>query len=216
MKRTLFLLNLALSATLAFAQETVTLEMCYSKALETYPLAMQNELLPQSHDLRIKNLNKNFMPQMNVNGQAHYQSDVTKTPIQNIPGINIPTVEKDWYKITLDVNQSIYDGSNTSRQKAVEDISLEIDKQGLGIELYKLKERINQVYFNVLLLKERKNILELHSTTLASKLKDVESGVRNGTMLSVECRCAESGDHQSRAGHCRGNHQPAGQPRYVE
>lgn len=168
----------------AWGQESVTLEMCYSKALENYPLAKQNELLPQSHDIRIKNLNKNFMPQMAVNGQAHYQSDVTKTPIQNIPGINIPTVEKDWYKVSLDITQTIYDGSNTSRQKDVEDISLEIDKQGLDIEFYKLKERINQVYFNVLLLKEKAKILELHRSNLTSKLKDVESGVRNGTLLS--------------------------------
>jgi outer membrane protein TolC len=168
----------------AWAQESVTLEICHAKALENYPLARQKELLPETHDLKIKNLNKNYMPQMNVNGQAHYQSDVTKTPIQNIPGINIPTVEKDWYKITLDVNQTIYDGSNTSRQKDLEDISLEIDKKGLDIELYKLKERINQVYFNVLLLKERNKILGLHRTNLAAKLKDVESGVRNGTLLS--------------------------------
>jgi outer membrane protein TolC len=184
MKRTLILFNLALWAAMAITQESITLEMCYSKALETYPLARQNELLPQSHDIRIKNLNKNYMPQMNVNGQAHYQSDVTKTPIQNVPGINIPTVSKDWYKITFDVNQNIYDGSNTSRQKDVEDINLEIDKQGLDIEFYKVKERINQVYFNVLLLKEKAKILELHRSNLMSKLKDVESGVRNGTLLS--------------------------------
>jgi outer membrane protein TolC len=184
MNRTILFMIFMVWGLVAWSQESVTLEMCHAKALENYPLTKQNELLPQSHDLRIKNLNKNYMPQMNVNGQAHYQSDVTKTPIQNIPGINIPTVEKDWYKISLDVNQTIYDGSNTSRQKDVEDISLEIDKQGLDIELYKLKERINQVYFNVLLLKEKAKILELHRSNLTSKLKDVESGVRNGTLLS--------------------------------
>lgn len=183
MKRTLLLLNFALMAAMAFAQETITLAECYTKAIETYPLTKQKELLPETHDLKIKNLNKNFMPQMTVNGQAHYQSDVTKTPIQNVPGINIPTVDKDWYKITLDVNQTIYDGSNTSRQKDIEDISLEIDRQGVDIELYKLKERINQVYFNVLLLTERNRILELHRSVLAAKLKEVESGVRNGTLL---------------------------------
>jgi len=184
MNRTRIFMIFMVWGLVAWSQESVTLEMCYSKALENYPLAKQNELLPQSHDIRIKNLNKNFMPQMAVNGQAHYQSDVTKTPIQNIPGINIPTVEKDWYKVSLDVTQTIYDGSNTSRQKDVEDISLEIDKQGLDIEFYKLKERINQVYFNLLLLKEKAKILELHRSNLTSKLKDVESGVRNGTLLS--------------------------------
>jgi outer membrane protein TolC len=165
------------------AQETVTLELCTTKAIENYPLTKQTEILPESHDLKISNLNKNYMPQMNLNGQAHYQSDVTKTPVQNIPGINIPTVSKDWYKLTLDVNQVIFDGNTTSRQKDMEDISLEIDQQAVQVELYKLKERINQIYFNVLLLKENKKVLQLYYDNLTSKLKDVESGIKNGTIL---------------------------------
>lgn len=185
MKPKILSLILMLSGYMTFAQETVTLEVCHTKAIENYPLSGQNELLPESHDIRINNLNKNYLPQIIVNGQAHYQSDVTKTPFQNIPGISIPTVEKDWYKLTLDVNQAIYDGSSTSRQKVLEDIGLEIDKKNLDIELYKLKERVNQVYFNVLLLKERGKILDLHLTNLFSKLKDVESSVRNGILLAT-------------------------------
>jgi outer membrane protein TolC len=175
----LVLLNLSF---LANAQESVTLETCWKKTLENYPLSKQNDLLPKAYDLKVNNLNKNFLPQMNVNGQAHYQSDVTKTPI-NVPGINIPSVSKDQYKLYLDVNQAIYDGSATGRQKDVEEINFKIDQKNLDVELFKLKERINLVYFNILLLKERAKILDLHKTTLTSKLKDVESGVRNGTLL---------------------------------
>ena len=124
---------------------------------------------------------------MMVNGQVHYQSDVTKTPFQNasIPGLEpIPTVANDWYKISLDVKQVIYDGSLTGRQKDVEEINLEIDQQNIDIELYKLKDRINQIYFNVLLLRENIKIIELHNNILTAKLKDVESGVQNGTILA--------------------------------
>jgi outer membrane protein TolC len=182
--KTLFIfLLIVCAANLLPAQEAISLGDCTTGAVANYPLARQNQLLPQSHDLKISNLNKNYLPQMNVNGQAHYQSDVTKTPIQNIPGINIPTVSKDWYKITLDVNQVIYDGSATSRQKELEDINTEIDEQALQVELYKLEERVNQVYFNVLLLKENKKVLQLYHDNLAAKLKDLESGVKNGTIL---------------------------------
>jgi len=169
------------------AQESVTLDLCYLKAIENYPLTRQKELLPVSNELKIKNLNKNYLPVMMVNGQVHYQSDVTKTPFQDvsIPGIpTMPTVSKDWYKISLDVNQVIYDGSLTGRQKDVEDINLEIDQQNIDIELYKLKDRINQIYFNVLLLRENIKIIELHSNILTAKLKDVESGIQNGIILA--------------------------------
>ena len=169
------------------AQESITLDLCYQKAIENYPLTRQKELLPLTNELKIKNLNKNYLPEMMVNGQVHYQSDVTKTPFQNatIPGLEpIPTVEKDWYKISLDVNQVIYDGSITGRQKNLEGINLEIDQQNIDIELYKLKERVNQIYFNVLLLRENMHIIELHKTVLTAKLKDVESGIQNGIILA--------------------------------
>jgi outer membrane protein TolC len=183
MNRKILIALFCLAGYLSQSQEPVTLDLCREKAVANYPLTRQSELLPESHDLKIGNLNKNYLPQMNVSGQASYQSDVTKTPFQNIPGVNVPTVSKDWYKIVLDVNQVIYDGSATPRQKAVEDAGLEIDRQSLEVELFKLKDRVNQVYFNILLIKESRKVIELYHENLLAKLKDVESGVKNGTIL---------------------------------
>lgn len=183
MNRTFALLLFIFLGHVVLSQESVTLETCRAKALENYPLSKQNELLPRMHDLRIANLNKNYFPQMSINGQAHYQSDVTEVPI-HVPGINIPSVSKDQYKLYLDVSQTIYDGSATGRQKNVENINLKIDGQNVNIELFKLKDRVNQIYFSILLMKQKVEILDLLRTTLVSKLKDVESKVRNGTLLS--------------------------------
>ncbi len=188
MKTIIFSILLYLFASYSLiAQESITLETCYQSAIQNYPLTRQKELLPLSNELRLKNLNKNYLPEMMINGQAHYQSDVTKTPFQNasIPGIEpIPTVANDWYKISLDVNQVIYDGSTTGRQKQLEQINLEIDQQNIDIELYKLKERVNQIFFNVLLFRENIHVIELHKNILTAKLSDVESGIRNGTILA--------------------------------
>jgi len=188
MKTIIFSILLYVSASYGlFAQESITLETCYQSAIENYPLTRQKELLPISNELKVKNLNKNYLPEMMVNGQAHYQSDVTKTPFQNasIPGIEpIPTVANDWYKISLDVHQVIYDGSTTGRQKDLEEINLEIEQQNIDIELYKLKERVHHIYFSVLLYRENIHVIELHKSILAAKLKDVESGIQNGTILA--------------------------------
>jgi len=168
------------------AQQTTTLEDCYENAIQNYPLMKQQVLLQNSNVLALQSLNKNYLPQLAFNGQVHYQSDVTKVPFAGIPAIGIESFEelsKDWYKFTLDLNQVIYDGGATKRQKSIETINLEIDQQNLDIEEYKLKENINQVYFTILLLKENANILKLHQSTLASKLKTIQSGVTNGTIL---------------------------------
>ena len=166
------------------AQQQVTLELCYEKAIENYPLTAQGELLSLSNELALKNLNKNYLPKLNINGQVHYQSDVTKVPVQELPIFGVEPLDKDWYKIMLDVNQVIYDGSATSRQKELEQVNHEIRQQNLEIELFNLKQRINQVYFNIILLKENEKILKLHQNTLFSKLKNVQAGIKNGTLLA--------------------------------
>ncbi len=166
-------------------QKTITLKMCYDSAVSKYPLSRQFELLSTSNELKLKNIDKNYLPTLMLNGQAHYQSDVTKTPIANlnIP-IEIPVLDKDWYRISLDVNQTVYDGGITSRLKNVEDANLKIDEKNVEIQLYALKEQVTQMYFNILLLKEGERTLLLLKNTLTAKLSEVESGIANGVILS--------------------------------
>ncbi len=176
--------SLLLSATLS-GQDMITLKMCYDSAVGKYPLSRQFGLLTTSGELKKKNLGKNFLPKLMLNGQAHYQSDVTKIPVSDIPiPIDFPILDNDWYKISLDVSQTIYDGGTTSRLKDVEDVNLKIDKENIEIQLYALKERVTRIYFNILLLKEGKKTLILLKDNLIAKLSEVESGVANGAILA--------------------------------
>jgi len=185
MKRIIFTSILIFGfAMINFGQDSITLEMCYQKAIGNYPLSQQDSLLSVSNELKIKNLNKNYLPQLMVNGQMHYQSDVISIQFENVPGISIPTVEKDWYKITLDANQVIYDGGITAKQKELENTKLAIDKQNVELELYRLKERINNIYFSILLFQENNKTLLLLKKNLDAKLKDINSGVENGLILA--------------------------------
>lgn len=175
---------LLLSETVS-GQNMITLQMCYDSAVSNYPLSKQYKLLSASGELKKKNLEKNYLPKLMLNGQAHYQSDVTKIPVSDIPiPIDFPILDKDWYKISLDVSQTVYDGGTTSHLKNVEDVNLQIDEKNVEIQLYALKERVKQIYFNILLLKEGKKTLLLLKDNLTSKLSEVESGVANGAILS--------------------------------
>lgn len=119
---------------------------------------------------------------MSINGLASYQSDVTKIPI-NMPGLT--DINKDNYKITLDVNQVVYDGGLTKSQKNIENTALQIDKQNVSISLYKLKESVIQLYFNILILQENEKQLNVVLLDLTGKLNIVESGVKNGVQLQT-------------------------------
>jgi outer membrane protein TolC len=120
---------------------------------------------------------------MNINGDVHYQSDVTQVPTV-IAQFAPEPLDKDWYKITLDIGQVIYDGSTTKRSKEVETIDNLINLQNVGITLYSVKERVTQAYFSIIAWQENKALLLLQEETLKARLRDVESGVRNGVLLA--------------------------------
>ncbi|HTX87731.1 MAG TPA: TolC family protein [Bacteroidales bacterium] len=167
--------------------DTVSLDFCYRQAENNFPLSKQVGLLGKSSELKVKNLNKNYLPTLNLNGSASYQSDVTEVSIPVLAGnieISMPTLSKDWYKMTLDVNQSIYDGNITHYEKKLETYNLQSDQMAVQVELYQLKDRINQVYFNIILSLKTEEVLKNSKASLEARLKEVESAVRNGTMMA--------------------------------
>ena len=165
--------------------ETLSLENCYNEAIKNYPLSKQFELYSSSSDIEYENINKNYLPNFEINGQVSYQSEVTEIPI-NMSGVNIPSLNKDWYKITMDFKQVIYDANMTKTQKEINRKDLLINKQNIEIELYKLKERINNVFFSIVLLKEKLKLLNVFNNEIQEKLFNVQSGVKNGVLLSSD------------------------------
>lgn len=170
--------------TLATGQDrSVTLDYCLNQALANHPLFDQYDLLASSSGLKIKNFNRNYLPEMNINGDAHYQSDVTEIP-SIIPSFTIEPLDKDQYRISLDVSQMIYDGGLTKKNKDVEYIDNQINQQNIGIDLYRLKEKVIGVYFSIISLQENRELLNVNRQNLQFRLKEVESGVKNGVVLS--------------------------------
>lgn len=167
------------------AQDSISLVTCHTQALDNFPLIKQREILDKITAEKINGLKTGYLPQLNLNGQASYQSDVTELPIK-VPFVTIPGVDKDNYKIYVDVNQVIWDGGMISRQKALESIGLKADQQNLEAELYKLKDRVNQLYFSILSIQKNKKILESVLDDLAQRQARLESGVRNGIILESQ------------------------------
>ena len=186
-RKLLFMLML-LPAELLLGQDTLTIEACYRLAEKNWPLVRQVELISGSNELKVKNLNKNFLPQSAFNVNISYQSDVTQVAIPLPAGfgpLDMPEISKDWYKATLDVNQAIYDGHVTGYSKRLEKFNLEVDQTAVQSELYKLKERVNQIYFSILLFHENEKLLSSNREQVSAKLREAEAGVRNGAVLQM-------------------------------
>jgi outer membrane protein TolC len=164
------------------AQQILTLEECYSLVNENYPLARQTDLFKNKTDLEISVLEKGKLPKVDLNAQATYQSEVIGFPFQ-LPNSSIEPLNKDQYRATLDVNQLIYNGGSIDANSKFKMAELEAQKQLVAVNLYQLKNRINQSYFSVLLLQEQKNLLILKQDQLRSQIDEVKTGVKFGAIL---------------------------------
>ncbi len=189
MKRIIFPAIALLSSVFSFSQirDTITLDFCYQQVQKNYPLVGQPGLLSRSSQLRIANLNKSYLPQVNINANASLQSEVTTleiTPPPPIPAISGPKLSKDWYKVTLDVNQVIFDGNVTPKQKSLENVTLQSDQKSVEVELYKLKDRVNQLYFSIFFLQQNEALLQATRKQMEARASEVKSAVTNGTMLA--------------------------------
>jgi outer membrane protein TolC len=183
MNKLIIVALVAVIAHRADAQQLSLIE-CYEKARQNFPLIKQKELLVTSRDYSLANARTGYFPQLSINGQATYQSDVTKVPIE-VPGFAIKPLAKDQYKIYAEVNQSIYDGGAIKRQNAITNTSALIEDQKVEVELYKIKERINQLYFGILLIDEQVLQVDLIKKDLTSSVQKVESSIRNGVAFKT-------------------------------
>ena len=173
-----------LTCSTVFAQQkTITLDRCLQQAELQFPLLKQKDLYGKIANYNQENIKTNFLPQTNLNGQVSWQSDVTKVPI-NIPNIKIPSPNSDMYKLTLDVNQLIFDAGSTKRQEELEKINLDLNRQGVDVEIYKLRDRVSQIFFGILLLKENEEALKVTRGDIESREKKIESQVNHGAMLA--------------------------------
>ena len=163
--------------------DTITLEQCFQLAMQHFPLAKQKELLQQTTDLEIKKLNTLYMPQLALNMQATYQSDVPNVPLEN-PLITIPVPTKDQYKGTVDLSQVIYDGSAVKNQKAIQTSALLTQQQNIEVQLYQLKTQVSALYFNILLSDAQLEVTKLLEDNISSQLEKVQAAVDNGISIA--------------------------------
>ncbi|MBW8362894.1 MAG: TolC family protein [Kaistella sp.] len=171
------LLNVSLSA-----QETLTLEECQQLAKKNYPLIKRNALIEKTRDYTVENASKGWLPQINVIGQATYQNEVTQLPF-NLPNLSVEPLSKDQYKVYADLQQQIYDGGVIANQKKLAKIQSETEVQKNVVEINKLEERINQIYFGILQTQEQLQQTDVTKNDLENGLEKADAQLKYGTLL---------------------------------
>lgn len=195
MYKNIFILLLFLQTLSLFAQKSLTLKECIAQAEKHSP---QTELLPlieEASRLQVALLQKNYLPQSNVNVQSTWQSATSNVPI-DLPGMSIPKPSKLQYKLTLDVTQSIWDGGVTKQQQRIAQASAAADVEKVKVDLYVLHEQVCNLFFGVVLAdKQLGNIVLLRKDLEKKRAKTAnlkEGGLAtNYQLLAINARLIE-------------------------
>lgn len=165
------------------AQE-LTIEQCQSAARQNYPFVRQLEIIGSLHDYTIANVQTGRYPQVTLNAQASYQSAVTRVPI-DLPNMAIKPLSKDQYRAVADISQSLYDGGTIRRSADLQDNASEAERQQLEVEWLKLRERVNQIFFGILLSDRQLNQATLIRKDLQQSYNKTKAAIENGVALKT-------------------------------
>lgn len=170
------------AAQAAFAQ--LTLEACWHAARENYPLVKQFDLIERSREFALANASKGYLPQLGISGKVSYQSDVTKMPF-TIPGIEFG-LDKDQYQAVVELNQTLWDGGAIRQRKKEASVQADVQREQLEVNLYALRERVNQLYFGILLLDAQLVQNGLLQEQLARNHAQVEACMEQGLATGAD------------------------------
>jgi len=180
MKNLLFIL--AVFMAFQVQAQTLTIEACQDSALKNYPLIHQFGLIEQSKELTLSNANKAYLPKLDIT--------LIGGIVEGMPSLNPQSTESSSLNTKLigigQLNQVIWDGGMTKASKGIIEANSEVETADIEISLYQLKDRINNLYFGILLINEQIAQLELLKETLKRNQKRVQNAIENGTAFSSD------------------------------
>ena len=177
----------------------VTLEECVKLAQDNYPLIRKYDLLEQTKDVNLSDIHKSWLPQINVYGQGTVQNETPSFPeslteLISQTGTSISGLNEWQYKIGVDLSQNIWDGGASKSQRRMERAEDTERKAALDVQLYAIRQRVEDLYFGILLIEEQAEQTRAMHSLLQSNLDKLQAMLDNGTALQsdvdmVEAQC---------------------------
>lgn len=163
---------------------SLTLEECYLLAKNNYPEIKKLGMIAKTAEYTIDNANKGYLPKISFSGQATYQSQTISfsDALGTLPvSASLPSLSKDQYKIQGEVDQLLYDGGIIHNQKELTKANNELQTQNIEVSLYTLKQRINALFFSILLTNAQLKQNEIKKANLQTQVQKAEAALQYGT-----------------------------------
>lgn len=163
-----------------------TLEECQRAAEQNFPLIRQYGLIEKTTGLNVANIQKGWLPQVSASAQATLQSDVPAFPdefqkLYQQMGITMEGLERDQYRVGIDVQQTVYDGGSIKSRKEIARRQGELQSRQNEVTMYNVRRRVNEMYFSLLLVDEQIRLNADLQTVLEGNEKKLAAMLKGGT-----------------------------------
>ena len=178
----LLTITLLVSTYMLKSQNTVTLPGLLKSMEQWNQLYKVSSATDSVYGLRKANIKASYLPKVDFNAEAIWQSDVTKVNIP-LPGIATPMPDNDNYKLAVDLSQLIWDGGATKSMQQLEEENRRIDQNKVESEIYTQKERVASLFFGILSIDLANRQRNLMACELDKRIDELEAGVKAGVVL---------------------------------
>ena len=195
MKRLLVLCGMLCGMPAVFAQPT--LDECRRLAQKHYPEIRRYDLIRRTAEYSVSNAKRAWLPQFSLSAQATWQTAVPGFPEQMTEflarqGLDIPGLNKDQYKVQLELNQTLWDGGESRIDERLAEAEEKESQRSVDVDLYALEKRVDDLYFGILLLDKRIEQTRLTMDLLRSNLDKIRALQKNGEAMQSDADAVEA------------------------
>lgn len=183
--------------TLSSARAEVTLSQCLSAAEENYPLIKKYDLLTATESVDLSDINKGWLPRLGLYAQGTAQNVVPSFPstlsdVMQKMGGEVKGLGKLQYKVGLDVSQTLWDGGASKSQRDIARRQTEVNRARLDVEIYGIRQRVESLYFGILLMQSQIERTEAAIGVYQANLSRLQSMLANGVAMQSDVDMLEA------------------------
>lgn len=175
----------------------ITIEDCVKKAEENYPIIRKYDILSSTREIELDDINKGWLPKIGAYLQGTGQNVVPKYPealsgVLQQMGQEVKGLGKFQYKVGVDLSQTIWDGGASKVSRELVKSQEEVKRASLDVELYQVRERVENLFFAIKLIEEQIAQNEITYNLLHANLEKLRSMLRNGVAMQSDLDMVEA------------------------
>lgn len=168
-------------------QEALSLRQCLTAARQHQPVQAQLAVIRDITERQMLQAGVTYLPTFQISGQATYQTDVTSLPVR-FPGVEIPTLSKDQYRVVGELQQVLWDGGLSHSLKEVSKIQGDVQSNAVEQALFQVQSPVIQAFFGLLVNRRQQDLTRTALDQINQRIKQADEALAGGVIIKSDWR----------------------------